>query len=131
MRRSRLTGYHESPGFLPGMTRGLPLYDGAVGVPSRDQYDPLSVVTYVRGDGVVWCTFVCCGPAAPAPYRYSETVEQVNGHRSLRISEHLPSGKIRTYTRRYPSDLVDEVGLDMVWDSVRYEYAEAIKGEQA
>ena len=130
MRRSRLTGYHESPGFLPGMTHGLPLYDGAVGVPCRERGAPGTVVSYVGGDGQIWRTFVCCGPDAPAPYRYSETVEQVRGHRSLRISEHLPDGRIRTYTRQYPSDLVDEVGLDAVWESTRYEYAAAIRGEQ-
>lgn len=93
--------------------------------------DPGSCVSYARGDGALWNTWVCCGPEAPAPYRYSETIEQVLGYRSLKITEHTPEGKIRTYTRHYPGDLVDEVGLDVVWRMMRDEYAAVTEGERA
>lgn len=107
MRRSRITG---SDGLLV-------LRDGAVGV-----LQPMQYVTRVTADGKVWRTPCHCGPAAPRPGRYTETIGQMRGEACYIIREELPDGRIRTFTHRYLDYEARVVGVEYMWRMVRARY---------
>lgn len=121
MRRSRVTG-------AAGL---LILRDGATAVPTYERWTFEAQATYVRGDGRTMRTIVCCGPAAPAPYRYSESIERVRGETCYVIREGLPDGRVRMWARKYTEHEVEAVGIETLWRGVRAQYVRQIRGERA
>jgi hypothetical protein len=73
-RESVVTGQRElESSFAFGGCESVLLYDGAEAVPVLDECASLS--TWLDAEGVAWVRHVWCGPAAPLPRAYRESVE--------------------------------------------------------
>ena len=129
-RKSVVTGQHEVPMFLSG-TESVLLYDGAEAVPVVHRDEAGSITTYTGRDGVAWCTFLCCGPAAPYPPAYRETVVPGPAERWVTYEiEERGERTVRNYSHRNFSARITCVSEDEVWEYVRDAYAWHIEGRE-
>lgn len=128
VRQSRVTGEREIPHWLGGTDYVL-LYDGAEAVPVVVRGQMNDITTYPGKDGQVWCTYLCCGPAAPYPPVYRERVVRAEDWATYEIEE-CGLRRTRNWRHRVFADesmVVDEADI---WAYVRYAYARNIEGRE-
>jgi hypothetical protein len=114
-----------------GDTESVLLYDGAEAVPVVDRDSVSAITTYPGRGGEVWCTYLCCGPAAPYPPAYRETVIHDEGGAWVTYEiEERGQRHVRNYRYRDFSERMAHVSAATVWQYVRDAYAYHIEGRE-
>lgn len=126
LHRSPVTGFRDLPCADHLWPLSVALYDHAEAVPVLSRYSHESEVDgWTDQHGVLWRTFVCCGPAAPLPRAYLETVHENSGQYVLTY-EQRDAERVRTWRQRVDKHMVEGIGLDALRDRLRHEYAYVI-----
>lgn len=113
-----------------GFDQSLCLYDGAEAVPVTSRDEPLvhNTATWVGVDGQLWMTYCCCGPAAPLPMAYRETVHQ-NAGQYVFTYEQRDAKRVRTRRQFAPAEMVERAGMEILRERLRWEYAYQVERE--